>query len=336
VVAEATGVLLDAMIRSAPAPRDAGARSRLDTAIYAAGIAAGTGTAVYGAARILIVLRMALPRPAFLTSIGVAALTAGLGVAGVVATVLLAGRGAPAGDALAVSAEDTATLPGEDGDGIFRARFDRVIFGAVGVAGALLVLAVGRDMSEVFEGMPNQIRIWHLVTYNYRRPWPTSLDFTPALAAFTIAAAVIFLALAFARARRHVVSVIVAFGLAFGVWGVGEYVTKVSPHWGQRETTIAYYEAAREVPGPLIAYQMNWKGENLYTGNHVPAFVSSGKKFQDYIQDEKKKGIKTFYFVTEHGRTGTLSNELGTTKAFEKLTPPELNNKFGLVRARFE
>ena len=46
--------------------------------------------------------------------------------------------------------------------------------------------------------------------------------------------------------------------------------------------------------------------------------------------------MKTFYFVTEHGRTGTLSNELGTTKAFEKLTPPELDNKFGLVRARFE
>jgi hypothetical protein len=211
-----------------------------------------------------------------------------------------------------------------------------VIFGAVGVAGALLVLAVGRDMSENFEGMPSQIRLWHLVTYNYRRPWAPSLDFTPALWAFTLAAAAILLALAVAKVRRHVVSVMVAFGLAFGVWGMNQYLTRVSPHWGQRETTIAYYEAAREAPGPLVAYQMNWKGENIYTGNHVPAFVSSGKKFQDYILDEKKKGTKTFYFVTEHGRTSTLANELGASKSFDKLTEADLNNKFCLVRVRFE
>ena len=46
--------------------------------------------------------------------------------------------------------------------------------------------------------------------------------------------------------------------------------------------------------------------------------------------------MKTFYFVTEHGRTGTLQNELGATQAFEKLTTPELDNKFVLVRARFD
>ena len=37
---------------------------------------------------------------------------------------------------------------------------------------------------------------------------------------------------------------------------------------------------------------MNWKGENFYTGNHVPAFVSSGKKFQDYLADERKREIE--------------------------------------------
>jgi hypothetical protein len=124
--------------------------------------------------------------------------------------------------------------------------------------------------------------------------------------------------------------------VVFGAWGLDVYFMQISPHWGQRETTIAYYQAAREAPGPLIAYQMNWKGENFYTGNHVPAFVSSGKKFQDYVIDEKKKGVKTFYFVTEHGRTGTLQNEIGATREFEKLTAPELDNKFVLVRARFD
>ena len=124
--------------------------------------------------------------------------------------------------------------------------------------------------------------------------------------------------------------------MRIGAWGLDVYFMKISPHWGQRETTLAYYQAAREAPGPFIAYQMNWKGENFYTGNHVPAFVSSGKKFQDYILDEKKKGLRTFYFVTEHARTGTLLNELGGPHVFDKLTTPDLNNKFVLVRATFE
>ena len=218
----------------------------------------------------------------------------------------------------------------------FRVRFERVQLGAAAVAGSILVLAVGRDLASSNEGVPGEIRLMHLVTYNYRRPWPPSLDFTATLWAFTVVAAAILFALAFARVRQHVVGALLALGVAFGAWGLDVYFMKISPHWGQRETAIAYYQASREDPGPIIAYQMNWKGENFYTGNHVAAFVSSGKKFQDYILDEKKKGVRTFYFFTEHSRVGTLSTELGTTKDFEKLTTPELDNKFLLVRARFE
>lgn len=218
----------------------------------------------------------------------------------------------------------------------FKARFDRLMIGVAAAAGATLVFAVGRDLSAVQEGLPNQIRLMHLVTYNYRRPWPPSLSFNTTLWAFTAAATVITLLLAVVSIRRRVVVALVALGLAFAAWGLDVYFMKISPHWGQRETTLAYYKARREIPGPLVAYQMNWKGENFYTGNHIPAFVSSGKKFQDYVLDQKKKGVRTFYFVTEHGRTTTLSNELGHTSSFEKLTTPELDNKFVLVRARFE
>ena len=218
----------------------------------------------------------------------------------------------------------------------YRRRFEIVLLGAAGVAASVLVLAVGHDLFTNVDGVPSQIRLMHLVTYNYRRPWPPSLDFTPTLWAFTAVSAVLCFALILARVRRHVVVALITLGVVFGGWGLDVYFMKISPHWGQRETTLAYYQAARDLPGPLVAYQMNWKGENFYTGNHVPAFVSSGKKFTDFMTEEKKKGVKTFYFVTEHGRTGTLSNEIGTTKEFKTLTTAELDNKFVLVRARFE
>lgn len=218
----------------------------------------------------------------------------------------------------------------------FRARFERLQLGGAALSGALLVALVGRDLVLGADGQPSQARLLHLFTYNYRRAFPPSLDFTPTLTLFTIGAAVLVLALTIARVREYVAWALVALAGLFAAWGIDVYFVKTSPHWGQRETILAYQRANRDVPGPLIAYQMNWKGENFYMGNAIPAFVSSGKKFQDYVQEQKKKGVKTLYFTTEHGRATSLSNELGSPRGFEKLTSPELNNKFVLVRATFE
>jgi 4-amino-4-deoxy-L-arabinose transferase-like glycosyltransferase len=214
--------------------------------------------------------------------------------------------------------------------------FERALFGAVAVSAAILVFLVGRDLAMAREGQPSQVRLLHLFTYNYKRPWPMSLDFSSALWAFTVAAAVLLLLLIAARWRRWVLAAFVLLAVGFAAWGLGVYFVRTSPHWGQRETMLAYVRASGQVPGPLVAYQMNWKGENFYAGNRLAAFISSGKKFQDYINDQKKKGVKTFFFVTEPGRTSSLSNELGNPRIFEKLTPTELNNKFLIVRATFD
>ncbi|MDI1431508.1 glycosyltransferase family 39 protein [Polyangium sorediatum] len=218
----------------------------------------------------------------------------------------------------------------------FAEQYERVLWGAAAIAGGLLVFFVGRDLAGAREGMLGPVRLLHLFTYNYKRVFPSTLDFRTALLVFTSAAALFTLALVWARARRHVVTGLCAVSVLFTAWGIDVYFVKTSPHWGQRETVLAYYRAKQEIPGPIIAFQMNWKGENFYNGNAVPAFVSSGKKFQDYVLEQKKKGVKTFYFMTEHGRMGSLANELGAPRIFDKLTTPELNNKFGLVRATFE
>lgn len=218
----------------------------------------------------------------------------------------------------------------------FAEQYERVLWGASGIAGGLLVFFVGRDLVGAREGMLGPVRLLHLFTYNYKRPFPSTLDFRTALLVFTCAASIFTLALVWARARRQVVVGLSAVAVLFAAWGIDVYFVKTSPHWGQRETVLAYYRAKQEIPGPIMAFQMNWKGENFYTGNSIPAFVSSGKKFQDYVLEQKKKGVKTFYFMTEHGRMGSLANELGGPRVFDKLTTPELNNKFGLVRATFE
>ncbi|AUX27946.1 MULTISPECIES: glycosyltransferase family 39 protein [Sorangium] len=229
-----------------------------------------------------------------------------------------------------------ASAPAPPSRALATVAYERAMLGAVAIGAALLVFLVGRDLAMAREGQPSQARLLHLFTYNYKRPWPQSLDFSATLWAFTAGAALLCLLLVVARFRRLALYALASLAIAFTAWGLDVYFVRTSPHWGQRETLLAYARASHEIPGPLVAYQMNWKGENFYAGNKLAAFVSSGKKFQDYINEQKKKGVKTFYFVTEHGRINSLSNELGNPRIFERLTSIELNNKFLVVRATFE
>jgi 4-amino-4-deoxy-L-arabinose transferase-like glycosyltransferase len=307
------------------------------SAPYVAGMFGGTLLAVFGLSRVFAA-RAAMtkvtaveamggmtPSLAFARSAWLGTVLTALGLLAIGLSALILGQ-----------ARRPAARPSAPDDAeSFSARYERALLGAAAAAGAILVFLVGRDLAGN-ENLPSQIRLMHLFTYNYKRPWPPTLDFTADLWAATFAAAIATATAAVASVRRHAVIALSSFAAVFTLWGVDVYLMKTSPHWGQRETMIAYYEAARSQPGPLVAYQMNWKGENFYAGNRLPAFVSTGKKFQDFILEEKRKGHKTFYFMSEHSRTTALSNELGSPRIFNRLTSVAMNNKFVLIQATFE
>jgi 4-amino-4-deoxy-L-arabinose transferase-like glycosyltransferase len=225
--------------------------------------------------------------------------------------------------------------PIEDED--FSAKYERAVLALLGVAATVPLVLVGRDLSTtVFSDLEGQARLMHLFTYNYRRAWPAeSLNFNAVLSAFTLICAVLALGFVLPRLRRHALSLFGVVAVLWTVWGLDVYLVKCSPHWGQRETILAYYAARKGPEEPFVAYQMNWKGENFYTGNRVPAFVSSGAKFKTFIAEQKKKGTRVMFFTTEHSRMSSLKGELGPVKDFKLITDRKLNNKFGVARAAF-
>jgi len=77
---------------------------------------------------------------------------------------------------------------------------------------------------------------------------------------------------------------------------------------------------------------MNWKGENFYSSNEIPAFVSSGGTFTNWVKGQRDKGVHVIYFITEHGRVGGLKGEV-QGKSYREVTDKTVNNKFVLVRA---
>jgi 4-amino-4-deoxy-L-arabinose transferase-like glycosyltransferase len=308
-IAVLTGILLDRVLSRSGLP--------LGRAlwVYLAGVALASALLVYGVLRLLpgSLLgrvaeggKLASPSPA----LGIACIVAGL------AALLWTRR--------AVTPE-LRSPGGVDHEG--------AMLGALGLASAVAVGLAGRDMFTSTAGdVEGQARLIHLFTYNYRRPWPDSLEFDSITKAFTLVAVLCCALLALRRWRAHGAVLLSTTAFWWALWGVDVYLFRASPHWGQRETIMAYYTHRKSADEPLVAYQMNWKGENFYAGNRVPAFVSSGQKFKSWIEEQKKAGVKAVYFSTEHGRVGSLKNEIGPHKSFQILTTQELNNKFFVAR----
>jgi 4-amino-4-deoxy-L-arabinose transferase-like glycosyltransferase len=206
--------------------------------------------------------------------------------------------------------------------------------GVVALASAAFVGLAGRDLAMTRAGdVEGAARLLHLFTYNYSRSWPATLDFSRVLWLFTGVATALSLGMLARRWRRVCIVALAAASTLMAAWVIDVYLVDVAPHWGQRETITAYYQRRAGPQEPLVAYQLNWKGENFYTGNDVPAFVSSGKRFTDWVESQRKSGVKVMFFTTEHSRVGTLQRELGSVHKFELLTTPVLNDKFVLARA---
>ncbi len=218
-------------------------------------------------------------------------------------------------------------------DRALRAGEDRSV-SVLALVAVLVTLLIARDLSTSFGGdVPASARLLHLVTYNYRRAWPASLDFETALGAFGVASALGMCGLVVPRLRRYGVWLTSAVAVGFCAFTLWIYLPALAPHYGQRELFLAYYRARSGPSEPVVAYQMNWKGENFYTGNRIPAFVTTGSKFEKWLKAQRKAGTRKLYFVLEHARFGALKGELGSGYRLAKVTDRVVNDKFLLVRA---
>jgi 4-amino-4-deoxy-L-arabinose transferase-like glycosyltransferase len=229
---------------------------------------------------------------------------------------------------------DTFFIPDADED-----RHTRVMLGAVAVAGAVVVGLIARDLVHVGpDGHPDGPgALMHLFTYRYDRSWPPSLDLRMPFILTAAVGAVVCVGLAVPRVRRLAAGAWVALAVVWGMWGLDVYLPKASPHWGQRAIMDAYYTHRSGPTEPLVAYQMNWKGENFYTGNRIPQFgtptpPAGTPAFGTWVKDQKAKGVAVMYFVTEQNRVGGLRGELQPKKLDEMTTKADCN-QFILVRA---
>jgi 4-amino-4-deoxy-L-arabinose transferase-like glycosyltransferase len=197
------------------------------------------------------------------------------------------------------------------------------------IVGTLLIAFVARDLSWHVGQPPGSERLIHLFVYNYTRPWPEHLDYRPILFGFGLVLALFTLLIGLRRVRGAATLSLIGAALAFTFFILDVYMVDLSPHWSQRELTQRYYAERKGPQEPLLAYQMNWKGENYYTGNRVDVFVDlDNKKLLEWV--EKNKG-RTVFIVLEHSRLDRLKRIL-PGREVKSLSDVRDNNKFVLVK----
>jgi 4-amino-4-deoxy-L-arabinose transferase-like glycosyltransferase len=224
-------------------------------------------------------------------------------------------------------------------------RWDSML-GGLGVAAACVTGLVGRDLATRRSAPPGSERLIHLFVYNYDRQWPLRfLDFSPMLLGFAVVAVALLALLGVARIRGAMMGALLCLAVLFAGWSLDVYMIALTPHWSQRGLFERYYARRRARPSPnpdprfafdpIVAHQMNWKGENFYTGNHVVA-EECGLKYctgstSEWVREHPNQRA---FFITEHSRVqGLLSQIRQGGGHAETISTEAEDNKFVLVEA---
>jgi 4-amino-4-deoxy-L-arabinose transferase-like glycosyltransferase len=199
------------------------------------------------------------------------------------------------------------------------------------LASAALVAFAGRDLSFTTTERPlGHEHLIQLFVYNYTRLFPGHLDYRPILTGFAVVAFVLLVLAAVPRVQKVATYALLGSAFWLSAWALNVYMVDLTPHWSQRALIKRYYSERKGPSEPLIAWQMNWKGENIYTGNRVYTFVQLDNKAINKWLDGNKG--KRAYFVLEHSRLNNFKRMMGK-RSVEPLSTQRENNKFVLVRA---
>ena len=256
---------------------------------------------------------------------------------------------------------DAPSLGDGDGDDAAKATesagsddgYSAVSYGAMAIAAASVTAFVARDLGYHGQSRPpGYQRLLQLFTYQYERQWPSaSFDYHAVLIGFGAVAVLVCAGLAVHRLRAQAVRAMVVLGAVFAVWALDYYMVDVSRHWSQRTLFERYYamrhrrpdrerfgEDAKYVWEPMGAYQMNWKGENFYTGGRAAMLDCGDLPFcnshpQNHIpQWLRGRAGERIFVVTERSHSsGALAHIRATGGEAREVTDEWEQNKFVLI-----
>jgi len=105
---------------------------------------------------------------------------------------------------------------------------------------------------------------------------------------------------------------------------------ELSPHWAQKHVIAAYYKNRKGPEEPLLAWQLYWRGENLYTRNEIydPAKPQNEKTV--FLGDRNTEKLQA-YFTAHKGRRVFFIIERVRLEALRGMLPADAKSTLTIV-----
>lgn len=116
-----------------------------------------------------------------------------------------------------------------------------------------------------------------------------------------------------------------AAGVLFAVFAVQVHFNRASQHWTQRHI-FATYHAMKKPDEPLLAYQMDWKGESFYGKNRDIQLKKSGPEIKKHCDRPGRE-----FVLVQTDRFGGLKTALGKDYEAKIRVVDRSNQKWYLV-----
>ncbi len=122
-----------------------------------------------------------------------------------------------------------------------------------------------------------------------------------------------------------------------------KFMLELSPHWGQKHVLAAYYQKRTGPEEPLIAWELYWRGENLYTRNQIydspdpnerTVFVPNDRAPEKLAAYLKSHTGRRIFFITERVKLDQLRSLLPPPVRPTLSVVDDSNNKLYLLVAQ--
>jgi 4-amino-4-deoxy-L-arabinose transferase-like glycosyltransferase len=201
---------------------------------------------------------------------------------------------------------------------------------AAAVVGVPLLALVTVDLAAIPKDA--QHFIW-LFSYDYinspsGRPWPSGLNFSPALIGFAIVFALSAIALGIRRFQRAGALALCLAGVAFTYFLLDGYLMKVTPWWTQKDLIANYYKMRSGPDEHLLVWQMYWRGENFYTQNEI--FEGPQEERTVFLGDKNVENLKS-WIAKHRGHRAFFIVERSRWSQLQGIVPPETKASLHMV-----
>ncbi len=126
-------------------------------------------------------------------------------------------------------------------------------------------------------------------------------------------------------ASEGFITAYLAAAILFAVFAVQVHFNRASQHWSQREIFDTYY-SMRKGDEPIIAFQMDWKGETFYGKNQDIQIKRSGSELKKAVERPGRE-----FVLVQTDRYGSLKSALGKDYESRIKVVDRSNQKWYLV-----